>query len=334
MFWQKIWSKMYSVGKLNLMHGIFLAPMEDVSDMPFRIICRELGADMVFTEFVSSEALRRNVDRSLFKIQFSEKERPIGIQIFGNNAESLAIAAQIAADHNPDVIDINWGCPVKKVAYKGGGSGALRDPDGMLRMTDAVIKAVDLPVTVKTRTGYDQTDISIVRLAPRLEDIGVAAITVHGRTRSQMYKGTADWDVIGEVKSRVNIPVIGNGDLQTAADVNRAFTDYGVDAVMIGRAAIGNPWLFREAKAHMAGEEMPDLPSINDKIDLLIRHLHMSYQRKGDERRAMLEMRRQITAYLKGIPGVASLRKELMELMEVAKIEAKLREFAMQNALV
>lgn len=318
---------MYDVGNLKISQGVFLAPMEDITDMPFRGICREFGADMVFTEFVSSEGLRRNIIKSHIKISFQDSERPLGIQIFGNNSESLVAAALIAQENKPDVIDLNWGCPVKKVAYKGGGSGALKDIDKLVKMTADVVNAVKTPVTVKTRLGYDFNSITIVPLANMLADVGVKALTIHARTRSQMYKGEADWTWIGKVKSQCKIPIIGNGDLKTAEDVKTAFEKYKVDAVMIGRAAIGNPWLFRDIKHYLqTGEQLP-APGRIEKIDLLKRHLKMSLEYKKDERRAMLEMRKQITAYLRGIPGVASLRADLMQLTELQPIFSRLDDF-------
>lgn len=322
---------MYNVGNLSIEKGIFLAPMEDVSDMPFRRICRSFGADMVFTEFISSEGLRRNVSGSTIKINFHEEERPIGIQLFGNNAEALVAAAQIAQDYQPEVIDINWGCPVKKVAYKGGGSGALKDIENLTRITEAVVNAVELPVTVKTRLGYDANNIAIVELSEMLENIGVKALTIHGRTRTQMYKGEADWEWIGKVKSRAKIPIIGNGDILTAENVVDAFAKYKVDAVMIGRAAIGNPWLFRNIKHYMqTGNHLPE-PDFIERVELLKKHLQMSLDYKKNERRTMLEMRRQITAYLKGVKGVAKLRSELMGLTKLKPTLEKLDKFATET---
>ena len=319
---------MYKVGRLSIDKGIFLAPMEDVTDMPFRRICRRFGADMVFTEFISSEGLRRNVPGSTRKIQFHEEERPIGIQIFGNNAEALTAAALIAQDHQPDVIDINWGCPVKKVAYKGGGSGALKDIDNLVRITEAVVKAVELPVTVKTRLGYDANNIAILELSGMLENIGVKALTIHGRTRSQMYKGEADWEWIGKVKAKTKIPIIGNGDILSAEDVVNAFEKYKVDAIMIGRASIGNPWLFKDIKHYMeTGQHLPPI-EFTEKIELLKKHLQMSLEYKKIEKKAMLEMRRQINAYLKGVRDVSKLRAELMELTDLKSILEKLDNFS------
>jgi tRNA-dihydrouridine synthase B len=311
---------MYSVGNLNIANGVFLAPMEDVSDQVFRKICKKFGADMVFTEFVSSEALRRDVVKSKIKIEFDEEERPLGIQIFGNNAESLAAAAQIAQQNKPDVIDINWGCPVKKVAYKGGGSGALKDPEELIRMTEAVVKAVDLPVTVKTRTGWDHETRIIVQLARELESIGIKALTVHGRTRAQMYKGEADWDIIGQVKQAVDIPVIGNGDIKCGDDVRRAFDDYQVDAVMIGRAAIGKPWLFREVKNSLTGEAADAGLSYHERLDAIKAHYLDSVAYKQDERIATLEMRKHFSAYFKGFPGAGKMRAALMQASSVKEV--------------
>ena len=321
---------MYQVGRLKIEKGVFLAPMESVTDTTFRRICREFGADMVFTEFVSSEALRRNIPKSEVKIVFREEERPLGIQIFGNNIEAMVTAARIAESYKPDLIDLNWGCPVKKVAYKGGGAGALKDPGNLLRITEAVVKAVDLPVTVKTRLGWDHQNIIILELAKQLEDIGVRAITVHGRTRSQMYKGTADWEWIGRVKEAVGIPVVGNGDIDSPEKAANAFSKYGVDAVMIGRAAIGNPWLFKRVKHYLkTGEILPE-PSLEEKIDLVIRHLRMALEEKPDELRTVREFRKQMSAYFRGFPGASKIRVQLMALEkaeDVVDLLSGLREF-------
>jgi len=253
---------------------LFLAPMEEVTDSSFRLICKSFGADFLISEFVSSEALIRDVDKSFKKLAFSENERPFGIQIFGHDEHSLIKAALIAEEQNPDFIDINWGCPVKKVVAKGAGSAILKDIPKMIRLTKSVVDAVKLPVTVKTRLGWDQTDKPIVEVSKKLQDVGIQAITIHGRTRSQLYSGDADWTLIGEVKNSpdIIIPVIGNGDINTPQKALDFKNKYGVDAIMIGRGAIGNPWIFRDIKS-ILNQEPISIPTIQERIDIVIRHL-------------------------------------------------------------
>jgi len=290
----------------------YLAPMEGITDHAFRMICKEHGADMLISEFISSDALSREVDKSLKKMKFDEKERPFGVQIFGHNENSLITAAQIAAECEPDFIDINWGCPVRKVVSKGAGSAILQDIPKMVTLTAAVVKAVKLPVTVKTRLGWDQSSRPIVEVAERLQDIGIEAIAIHGRTRSQMYGGEADWSLIGAVKAnpRMTIPVIGNGDIDSAEKAILYRERYGVDGIMIGRAAIGNPWIFRDIKCRIRGEEPPTL-TYRERLKTVLDHLHTSADDKG-ERRAVLEMRTQYAGYFKGLYDFKSTRMRLM----------------------
>jgi len=290
----------------------YLAPMEGITDHAFRMICKEHGADMLISEFISSDALSREVDKSLKKMRFDEKERPFGVQIFGHNESSLITAAQIAAECEPDFIDINWGCPVRKVVSKGAGAAILQDIPKMVTLTAAVVKAVKLPVTVKTRLGWDQSDRPIVEVAERLQDIGIEAIAIHGRTRSQMYGGEADWSLIGAVKCnpRMTIPVIGNGDIDTAEKAILYRERYGVDGIMIGRAAIGNPWIFRNIKCRLRGEE-PLTLTYQERVETVLHHLHASAEDKS-ERRAVLEMRTQYAGYFKGLYDFKNTRMQLM----------------------
>jgi len=299
------------IGKLEFERGIFLAPMEDVTERPFRRVCRRLGADLVFTEFVSSEALIRSAAKSQGKIRIADDEHPVGIQIYGNREAALTEAARISEAAGPDLIDINFGCPVKKVACKGAGSGMLREPDQLVSLTAAVIRSVRLPVTVKTRLGWDSSSIQIVDLARRLEDAGVAALTVHARTRQQMFKGRADWEWIGRAKEAVSIPVIGNGDVQSPRDVERMFAETGCDAVMIGRAAIGNPWIFQRTKRYLETGIDPGLPCLAERFSVYLRQLEESMPEKG-ERRAVVEMRRQLSLILRGEPDVAEVRSRAL----------------------
>ena len=290
----------------------YLAPMEGITDHAFRMICKEHGADMLISEFISSDALSREVDKSLKKMKFDERERPFGVQIFGHNESSLITAAQIAAECEPDFIDINWGCPVRKVVSKGAGSAILQDIPKMVTLTAAVVKAVNLPVTVKTRLGWDQSNRPIVEVAERLQDIGTEAIAIHGRTRSQMYGGEADWSLIGAVKAnpRMTIPVIGNGDIDSAEKAILYRERYGVDGIMIGRAAIGNPWIFRDIKCRLRGENPPTL-TYRERLETVLDHLRTSADDKG-ERRAVLEMRTQYAGYFKGLYDFKSTRMQLM----------------------
>ncbi len=302
------------IGSLEISYPfIALAPMEDITDTSFRRICKKLGADMVYTEFISSQGLTKKKKKSLEKLKFSEEERPIGIQIFGNETTSMVEAAKIATTVQPDLIDINWGCPVKKVAGKGSGSGILNDIPKMISITQAVVKATHLPVTAKTRVGYDESNKPIVEITERLQDAGVAGITIHGRTRSQLFSGEADWTLIGKVKEnpRIKIPIIGNGDIVSAHFAKTMLERYHVDGIMIGRAAIGNPWIFDEVKTFLNSEILLPPPNINERINVLIEHLQIAIQIKG-ERRAILEMRKHYSGYFKGMPNFKKIRTQLM----------------------
>lgn len=303
---------------------VMLAPMEDVTDHSFRLICKEQGADMVYTEFVSADALIRNIAATTRKLHISPKERPTAIQIYGREPDTMAEAARIVAEARPDLIDINFGCPVKKVAGKGAGAGLLRDIPKMLEITKAVVNAVDLPVTVKTRLGWDHENKIIVTLAEQLQDCGIQALTVHGRTRSQMYTGQADWDMIARVKEnpKLNIPVIGNGDITTPAQVADAFRKYGVDGVMVGRASIGAPWIFRQMKAVAATGQPAEELSIAEKFAILRRQIHESIDRI-DEYRGILHIRRHLAAspLFKGIPNFRPTRIEMLRADTIDELE-------------
>lgn len=303
-----------------------LAPMEDVTDESFRLICREQGADLTYTEFVSADALIRNITSTTRKLKINEAERPCAIQIYGRDVDTMVEAAKMAEKANPDLIDLNFGCPVKKVARKGAGAGMLKDIPLLLKITESIVKSVKCPVTVKTRLGWDHENKIIVDLAERLQDCGISALTVHGRTRSQMYTGEADWDMIGKVKSnpRLKIPVIGNGDITSGDKAKEAFEKYGVDGVMIGRGAIGAPWIFREVKSILKGEENGQRLSTGEKLNILKRQINESIERI-DEKRGILHIRRHLAAspLFKGIPNfretrIAMLRAEsLDELNEI-----------------
>ncbi len=292
---------------------LLLAPMEDVSDPPFRALCKEAGADLMFTEFISSEGLIRDAIKSKQKLDIFEYERPIGIQIFGGEMEPMIQAAKICEAVNPDLIDINFGCPVKKVVCKDAGAGILKNIPKMIKLTEAVVKAVKLPVTVKTRLGWDDNSKHIVEVAERLQDVGVQALSIHARTRVQMYKGNADWTLIGEVKNnpRMKIPVFGNGDVDTPQKALEMKNRYGVDGIMIGRASIGYPWIFREIKHYLNTGEILPVPTLAEKVKAAEKHLQMSIQWKG-ERVGIVEMRRHYTNYFKNIPHFKDYRNKLV----------------------
>ena len=294
---------------------LLLAPMEDVSDPPFRAVCKTGAVDLMYTEFISSEGLIRNARQSVMKLDIFESERPIGIQIFGGDVESMKAAVGIAEQVNPDLIDINYGCPVKKVTCKGAGAGILRDIPKMVSMTREIVESTTLPVTVKTRLGWDEKTQYIVEVAERLQDVGIQAITIHGRTRVQMYKGSANWTLIGEIKDnpRMRIPVFGNGDVDSPQKAHQMRQQYGVDGIMIGRAAIGYPWIFREIKHYFSTGEILEPPSIRERLSTLKKHLELSIRWKG-KKHGVLEMRKHYRNYLKGIPNVKIYREQLVTL--------------------
>lgn len=292
---------------------LLLAPMEDVSDPPFRALCKKHGADVMYTEFISSEGLIRDAAKSVQKLDIFEYERPIGIQIFGYDIEHMREAASIAAEANPDIIDINYGCPVKKVSCKGAGAGILKDIPKMVAMTEEIVKAVDKPVTVKTRLGWDENTKYIVEVAERLQDVGIKAISIHGRTRKQMYKGEADWSLIADVKnnSRMHIPVFGNGDVDTPERALEYRNRFGVDGIMIGRASIGYPWIFDEIKHFMKTGKHLDKPTISERVEAARAHFKMALEWKG-ERLAINETRRHYTSYFKGLFNFKEYRTRLV----------------------
>ena len=292
---------------------LLLAPMEDVSDPPFRSVCKENGADMMYTEFISSEGLIRDADKSVQKLDIYDSERPIGIQIFGDNIESMKEAARISEKAKPEVLDINYGCPVKKVACRGAGAGILLDLDKMQKMTKEIVKQVKIPVTVKTRLGWDDKSIKIVEVAERLQDVGIQALTIHGRTRKQMYKGVANWEYIADVKnnSRINIPIFGNGDIDSPEKAIEYKERYNVDGIMIGRAAIGNPWIFNEIKHFMKNKTHKKSPSITDRINAVRKHIDFSIRWKG-EKLGLIEMRRHYNNYFRGIDNFKPYRLKLV----------------------
>ena len=287
---------------------LILSPMDDITDFPFRQLCKQHGADMLVTEFIASEALNREAEKSYRKMIFKEGQRPLGIQIFGAEEDSLLRCIDIVADAKPDFVDINWGCPVKKVAGKGAGSGMLKDIPKLIKITDALVKRSPLPLTVKTRLGYEENNKPIVELAEQLQDIGVAAISIHGRTKTQMYKGNADWTLIGEVKNnpRMHIPIFGNGDITSPIEAEVAFNKYGVDGILIGRGAIGNPWIFERTRAHLNGHPLPE-PSVEERVSVCKAHLLSAIDFKG-EHTAIFEMRKHYGSYFKGLKDFKQFR--------------------------
>lgn len=314
---------MVKIGNVILPENpLLLAPMEDVSDPPFRAVCKDNGADLMYTEFISSEGLIRDAIKSRQKLDIFDEERPVGIQIFGGDEEAMALSARIVDATQPDIVDINFGCPVKKVVCKGAGAGVLKDIDLMVRLTSAVVRSTNLPVTVKTRLGWDEASINIETVAEKLQDAGINALTIHGRTRAQMYKGEADWRLIAKVKNnpRIQIPVFGNGDIDSCEKALEYKNRYGVDGIMIGRAAIGYPWIFNEIKHYFkTGEHLPS-PTIQQRVAVIKKHLHKSIEWKG-ETLGILEMRRHYTNYLKGFPHIKEFRLKLVTLKELAAIE-------------
>jgi len=319
---------MVSIGPIQLPNfPLLLAPMEDVSDPPFRAVCKENGADLMYTEFISSEGLIRDAIKSRQKLDIFDYERPVGIQIFGGDEEAMALCTKIVDTVNPDLIDINFGCPVKKVVTKGAGAGVLKDIDLMVRLTEAVVKSTNLPVTVKTRLGWDEGSKNIHEVALRLQDVGIKALAIHGRTRSQMYKGEADWTLIGEIKNdpRIQIPIFGNGDINSPEKTLEYKNRYGVDGIMIGRAAIGYPWIFREMKHFLATGERRADPTIEERVEVARQHLIKSMQWKGPIA-GINEMRRHYANYLRGLPNIKEYRNKLVRITEQKEIEAILDE--------
>jgi nifR3 family TIM-barrel protein len=312
---------------------LLLAPMEDVSDPPFRAVCKDNGADLMYSEFISSEGLIRDAMKSRQKLDFAEEERPFGIQIFGGDEDAMSLSAQICETVHPDLVDINFGCPVKKVVNKGAGAGVLKDIPLMVRLTEAVIRSTSLPVTVKTRLGWDDNTKNIEDVAERMQDIGVQALSIHGRTRCQLYKGEADWTLIARVKNnpRIHIPIFGNGDIDSAHKAYEYKNRYGVDGLMIGRAAIGYPWIFREIKHYMESQTNLPSPTLDERVEVCRKHLKKSVEWKG----AIVginEMRRHYTNYLKGLPGIKEFRYKLVTLTSPEEVDEVLQEIGRHYA--
>lgn len=319
---------MVKIGDTNLgTLPLLLAPMEDVSDPPFRALCKKQGCDMMYTEFISVEGLIRDADKSVQKLDIYEEERPVGIQIFGAKLESMQRAAEIVEEAQPEVLDINYGCPVKKVVCKMAGAGILQDIDRMVKLTDAIVKSTNLPVTVKTRLGWDDNTIFIQEVAERLQDVGIKALAIHGRTRKQMYKGEADWTEIGKIKEnpRIHIPIFGNGDIDSPEKAKLYAERYGVDGIMIGRASIGNPWIFREIKHYLATGEKLAPPTVEERVAAAKQHLQHSLDWKGPKL-GVLEMRRHYTNYFRGFPHIKPYRTRLVSSMEPDELFEVLNE--------
>lgn len=314
---------MINIGNISLRsHPLFLAPMEDVTDPSFRFVCKHFGADMVYTEFIPSDGLIRDAEKSIKKLEILPEERPVGIQLYGHIIESMVEAAKIAEQANPDLIDINFGCPVRKIANRGAGAGMLCNIPLMVEMTKAIVDAVNVPVTVKTRLGWDDNSRNIVEIAEQLQDTGIRALTVHGRTRAQLYKGNADWTLIGEVKRnpRIKIPIIGNGDIIDASSAHEAFNKFGVDGIMIGRATIGRPWIFKEIRHFLdTGQILPPM-LLKEKTDLAKLQFHKSIEYKGIPR-GIYEMRRHFVNYFKGLPDFRDIRMKLVTTLSQDEIE-------------
>lgn len=306
---------------------LFLAPMEDITDPSFRMVCKKNGADFMYTEFVSSDGLIRDGQKSVRKLDIYDYERPVGIQLYGHLIDSMVEAALIAEEANPELIDINFGCPVKKIANRGAGAGMLRNIPLMIEMTEAIVKSVKLPVTVKTRLGWDEESKNIVEISERLQDVGIKALTIHGRTRAQLYKGNADWTLIGEVKNnaRIKIPIIGNGDIDGPISAKKAFDKYGVDGIMIGRSTVGRPWIFRDIRHYLNTGELLQEPSVNEKADIALFHLDKSLQHK-EGKRAIFEMRRHLSNYFKGLPHFKEIRLKLLTAVEADDVRNIIQE--------
>jgi tRNA-dihydrouridine synthase B len=323
---------MLSIGKINIEgYPLFLAPMEDITDQSFRMVCKKLGADMMYTEFISSEGLIREALKSTRKLEIAESERPVGVQIFGHDIESMKRAAELAEASKPDLLDLNFGCPVRKVVSKGAGAALLLDTEKMVKMTEAVVRATKLPVTVKTRIGWDDKNKPIEELAVKLQDTGIKALTIHGRTRAQLYTGKADWTLIGKVKSdpRIFIPVIGNGDVDSPEKAREMIDRYAVDGIMIGRAAIGNPWIFRNIREYFQTGIYTSILTANERVSICEQHLKLSVQRKG-ERTGVIEMRKHYAGYFRGLNNFKPFRMALMQsvsLEHTSEIIKKILEY-------
>jgi len=316
------------IGEINLRdYPLFLAPMEDITDPSFRMVCKKHGADFMYTEFISSDGLIRDGAKSVKKLDIYDFERPIGIQLYGHLIDAMVEAAHIAEEAKPELIDINFGCPVKKIANRGAGAGMLKNIPLMLEMTSEIVRSVKLPVTVKTRLGWDDESKNIVEIAERLQDKGIKAITIHGRTRAQLYKGSADWTLIGAVRNnpRMKIPVIGNGDIDGPVKAKEMFDRYGVDGIMIGRATVGRPWIFSDIRHYLdTGEILPE-PTVNEKVDLALFHLEKSLSYK-DGARAIFEMRRHLSNYFKGLPHFKETRLKLLTTLDIDQIRSIMEE--------
>ncbi|MFM7769743.1 MAG: tRNA dihydrouridine synthase DusB [Bacteroidota bacterium] len=322
---------MIKIGNIELPDfPLLLAPMEDVSDPPFRLVCKEQGVDLMYTEFISSEGLIRDAAKSKKKLDIFEYERPIGIQIFGSEIESMIQSAKIIDVVKPDLLDINYGCPVSKVTCKGAGAGILQNIPKMVAMTEAVVKSTSLPVTVKTRLGWDESSKNIEDVAERLQDIGIQALTIHGRTRVQMYKGEANWELIAKVKEnpRITIPIFGNGDIDSPEKAWEYKEKFGVDGIMVGRASIGYPWIFRERKHYFKTKEILPAPTIQERVEACLKHFEFSIQWKGPVL-GILEMRRHYTNYFKGIPHFKPFRMDLVTSQDADFIRNKLNEISL-----
>lgn len=319
---------MVKIGKTELGDfPLLLAPMEDVSDPPFRAVCKDQGADLMFTEFISVEGLIRDAGKSIQKLDIYDDERPVGVQIFGAEIESMGRAAEIVEEANPELLDINFGCPVKKVVCKMAGAGILQDIPKMIKLTEKVIKSTSLPVTVKTRLGWDENTLNIEEVAERLQDIGIKALSIHGRTRKQMYKGEADWTLIGKVKNnpRIHIPIFGNGDIDSPQKALEYKNRYGVDGIMIGRASIGYPWIFRDMKHYFKYGTILEAPQIEERVEVARKHLIKSIEWKG-ERVGIVEMRRHYTNYFRDLPGIKDFRARLVSEMDPSVLHSLLDE--------
>lgn len=326
---------MIKIGKIEFSEfPLLLAPMEDVSDPPFRKLCKQHGADMMYSEFISSEGLIRDAIKSLKKLDIFDYERPVGIQIFGGDEEAMSLSAKIVEAANPDLIDINFGCPVKKVVCKGAGAGVLKDIDLMVRLTKSVVDSTHLPVTVKTRLGWDENSITIDEVAERLQDVGIQALTIHARTRAQMYKGEADWTHIARIKNnpRIKIPIFGNGDVDSPQKALEYKNKYGIDGIMIGRAAIGYPWIFNEIKHYFKTGTLLTPPTLNERLDAIHRHAIFSVNWKG-ERGGIVEMRQHYTNYLKGIRNIKNYRSEFLKALTLSEIEQTINKITQDEEI-